>query len=96
MIKITKKKLKKKEEEKKKYSEKFRGLSLKSVDSKDLSAEDRNTRKLEKELSITKESWKFLSKDKERVNTNQILVFLCSILGLYDGEKPQNESSNTQ
>ena len=49
-------------------------------------------KKVDKELKVIKESWKFLSKDKDKVNTNQILVFLSGILGLYDGEKNEENA----
>ena len=53
---------------------------------------DRTFKKVDKELKVIKESWKFLSKDKDKVNTNQILVFLSGILGLYDGEKNEENA----
>jgi len=58
--------------------------------------EDRVSKKLDKEIKVVKESWKYLSKkDQEKVNTNQVLVFLAGILGLYNGEKPEEAKENT-
>jgi hypothetical protein len=52
--------------------------------------EDRVFKKVDKEINVMTESWKYLSKkDQEKVNTNQVLVFLAGILGLYEGEKPE-------
>ena len=56
--------------------------------------EDRVFKKVDKEIKVITESWKYLAKkDQEKVNTNQILVFLAGILGLYKGETPEVESS---
>jgi hypothetical protein len=50
--------------------------------------EDRVFKKVDKEIKVINESWKYLvKKDSDKVNTNQVLVFLAGILGLYEGEK---------
>ena len=76
--------------EEKKVDKLDKRASLKKSISRGISenSADRIVKKVDKELKIIKESWKFLSKNKDQVNTNQILVFLSGILGLYDGEKP--------
>jgi len=50
--------------------------------------EERVHKKLDKELKVVQESWKYFTKKEEKVNTNHVLVLLAGILGLYEGEKP--------
>lgn len=58
--------------------------------------EDRVFKKVDKEIRVINESWKYLvKKDSDKVNTNQVLVFLAGILGLYEGEKPQEIKEDT-
>ena len=80
-----------------KQKKKEKSIPRRSVSrGKSESSLDRTFKKVDKELKIIIESWKFLSKDQDKVNTNQILVFLSGILGLYDGEKPEeNQAGNT-
>ena len=46
----------------------------------------------EKEKETVKECWALINKEKlEKIDSNQILIFLSSILGLYDGEEKNDE-----
>jgi hypothetical protein len=82
--------------EKQNVKETSKSSARKSVSrGKSESSFDRTFKKVDNESRIIKESWKFLSKDQEKVNTNQILVFLSGILGLYDGEKPEEAQTIT-
>lgn len=57
--------------------------------------EDRVYKKVDKEIKVMIDSWVYLvKKGEEKVNTNQVLVFLAGILGLYEGEKPLEEHIN--
>ena len=48
----------------------------------------------DKEHETVKECWAFINRENlERIDSNQILIFLSSILGLYDGEE-KNEEPN--
>jgi len=56
--------------------------------------EEKLTKKKEKEMKVLRDCWKVLgvnnkdiSEEIERVDTNQLLVFCASVLGLYKGEK---------
>ena len=48
------------------------------------------------EANMLKDAWKLLTNGKpeaEKVDSNQIIVFCASILGLYNGEKPEKHKS---
>jgi hypothetical protein len=58
--------------------------------------DDLTLKKLDQELLLIKDSWRVLTKKKniegtERVESNLILLFLLSILGLYPGENIQEK-----
>ena len=80
--------LKSQVEDEKKEDKKERSFKKLNLRGKLDSSSDKTFKKVEKELNNIKDSWKFLSKNKEFVNTYQILIFLTGILGLYEGEKP--------
>lgn len=59
--------------------------------------EDRNYKKISKEIKLINESWIVLKKEnEEKVNTNYILLFLAGILGLYQGTKKDQEEKNEE
>ena len=56
--------------------------------------EDRVYKKVDKEIKVINESWtNLVKKGQEKVNTNQVLVFLAGILGLYGGETPDENDA---
>ncbi len=69
-----------------------------SVQEKQLSHEEKFQRFKRKIEAITlKDAWKILSGGKpnvEKIDSNQLLVFCASILGLYLGDFPEDDSDN--
>ncbi len=48
-----------------------------------------------RERDLTKDCWNAINKEnQEKIDSNQILIFLASISGLYDGEEKTEEMSN--
>ncbi len=68
-------------------------------DPKDSSDNSENSLKKNEENKIIREAWKFITSNDESLETvdsNKILVFFCTVLGLYKGEKDETDKKESE